>query len=178
MESFKRLLAVAESAENIEAARLGILRCAQQRGLHAEILKVADDLLKNAKLSPEIAAEARLSRAKAYLAQNDAAKAEADLTTLSKDTRTVYGAEAKFLLVQSYFAKNDYDKAEKELMDFIRKGTAHQYWLARAFVLLADVYVRKGDNFQARQYLLNLQKNYKGNDDIAAMIEERLNSLK
>ncbi|MDR0756586.1 MAG: hypothetical protein LBF85_01925, partial [Tannerella sp.] len=68
-------------------------------------------------------------------------------------------------------------KAEKELTDFIHKGTSHQYWLARAFVLLADVYIRKGDDFQARQYLLNLQKNYKGNDEIAGMIEERLDKF-
>ncbi|MDR1601032.1 MAG: tetratricopeptide repeat protein [Tannerella sp.] len=177
MGSFKRLLETAESAENIEAARLGILRCAQQTGLHDEALKAAGDLLKNAKLSPEVAAEARLSRAKAYLAKREADKAAADLATLSKDTRTVYGAEAKFLLAQSYFDKNDYDKAEKELTDFIRKGTSHQYWLARAFVLLSDVYIRKDDDFQARQYLLNLQKNYKGKDDIAGMIEERLDKL-
>jgi TolA-binding protein len=177
MESFKQLLAVAESAQNAEAAKLGILRCARQTGLHAETRKAADELLKNAKLSPEVAAEARLSRAKACLAQHEADKADADLVALSKDTRTVYGAEAKYLLAWTYFDKNEYDKAEKELMDFIRKGTSHQYWLARAFVLLSDVYVRKGDDFQARQYLLNLQKNYKGKDDITGMIEERLDKL-
>jgi TolA-binding protein len=177
MESFNRLLEIAESAENIEAARLGILRCARQTGRHAEVLKAAGELLKNAKLSPEVAAEARLSRARVYLEQHEADKADADLAVLSKDTRTVYGAEAKFLLAQSLFDKNDYDRAEKELTDFIRKGTSHQYWLARAFVLLADVYIRKGDDFQARQYLLNLQKNYKGNDEIAGMIEERLDKF-
>ncbi|MDR1332565.1 MAG: tetratricopeptide repeat protein [Tannerella sp.] len=177
MESFKRLLAVAESPENIDAARLGILRCAQQTGLHAEVLNVAGELLKSARLSPEVEAEARLLRARAYLVQNDHGKAEADLAVLGKDTRTVYGAEAKYLLARSYFDRNDDDRAEKELTDFIRQGTSHQYWLARAFVLLADVYIRKGDDFQARQYLLNLQKNYKGKDDIAGMIEERLDKF-
>ncbi|MDR0757652.1 MAG: tetratricopeptide repeat protein, partial [Tannerella sp.] len=103
MESFSRLLEIAESAENIEAARLGILRCARQTGRHAEVLKAAGELLKNAKLSPEVTAEARLSRAKAYLAQHEADKADADLVALSRDTRTVYGAEAKFLLAQSFF---------------------------------------------------------------------------
>jgi TolA-binding protein len=177
MESFKRLLAIAESPENIDAARLGILRCAQHVGMHAEVLKAAGELLKNTRLSPEVTAEARLLRARACLAQHDAAGAEADLTVLSKDTRTAYGAEAKYLLAQLYFDRNDDEKAEKELTDFIRTGTAHQYWLARAFVLLADVHIRKGDDFQARQYLLNLQKNYKGNDDVTGMIEQRLDKL-
>jgi len=60
-------------------------------------------------------------------------------------------------------------------LDFSAKGTTHQYWLARGFILLSDVYSRKGDEAQARLYLTHLQNNYKGNDDIAGMIEERLN---
>jgi TolA-binding protein len=177
LTSFKRLLEIAESPENIEAARLGVMRCAQHTGKQADLLSAATELLKNVRLSPEIAAEARLLRAKTYLVQSEITKAEVDLITLSKDTRTIYGAEANYLLAQLHFDNKDYDKAEKELTDFIKKGTTHQYWLARAFVLLSDVYIKKGDDFQARQYLLNLQKNYKGKDDIAPMISERLAQL-
>ena len=117
-------------------------------------------------------------RAQSYLGLGEENKARVDLQALSKDTRTVYGAEAKYLLAQSYYDGNELDKAEKELLNFIEKGTTHRYWLARGFVLLSDVYVRKRDKFQARQYLTSLQKNYKGNDDIAGMITERLAKLK
>ena len=138
----------------------------------------ADELLKSSKLRPEVEAEARYLRAQSYLGLGEENKARVDLQALSKDTRTVYGAEAKYLLAQSYYDGNELDKAEKELLNFIEKGTTHRYWLARGFVLLSDVYVRKGDKFQARQYLTSLQKNYKGNDDIAGMITERLAKLK
>ncbi|MDR3268945.1 MAG: tetratricopeptide repeat protein [Tannerella sp.] len=178
MKSFKQLQAVAESVENREAAKLGLLRCAHYTGQQAETLQAASELLKSAKLSPEVEAEARYLRAKAYLALNERAKAETDLAALSKNIRTAYGAEAKYLLAQSYYDRNETDKAEKELTDFIKQGTTHQYWLARGFILLADVYIRKGDDFQARQYLTSLQKNYKGKDEITRMIEERLAKLK
>ena len=177
MNSFKQLQTVAESTENRDAAKLGFMRCAQFTDQHREALQAADELLRNTRLSPEIAAEARSLRAKSYLALNESAGAEADLLELSKDMRTVYGAEAKYILSNLYFTRNELDKAEKELLDFIQKGTSHQYWLARGFVLLADVYIRKGDESQARLYLTSLQQSYRGNDEIAGMIEERLSKL-
>ena len=178
LESFKRLQIVAENPENRQAARLGIMRCALQTGQQKDALLAADELLKEPKLSPELEAEARYVRAKAYIAQKQANKALADLKELSKDTRTVHGAEAKYLLAQLYYDTNDDKNAEKVLMNFIENGTPHQYWLARGFILLADIYIRQGDDFQARQYLTSLQNNYKGDDDIAGMIENRLGKLK
>lgn len=178
MESFKHLQAVAENPENKEAAKLGLMRCAELTGQPQEALLAANDLLKEPKLSPEIMSEARYVRAKAYISLKQENKALADLKEISKDTRTVHGAEAKYLLAQLYYDNKDDKNAETVLMNFIENGTPHQYWLARGFILLADIYIRQGDDFQARQYLTSLQNNYKGDDEIAAMIEDRLGKLK
>ena len=178
MESFKHLQAVAENPENKEAAKLGLMRCAELIGQPQEALLAANDLLKEPKLSPEIMSEARYVRAKAYISLMQENKALADLKEISKDTRTIHGAEAKYLLAQLYYDNKDDKNAETVLMNFIENGTPHQYWLARGFILLADIYIRQGDDFQARQYLTSLQNNYKGDDEIAAMIEDRLGKLK
>lgn len=178
MESFKHLRAVAENPENKEAAKLGLMRCAELTGQPQEALRAANDLLKEPKLSPEIMSEARYVRAKAYISLKQENKALADLKEISKDTRTIHGAEAKYLLAQLYYDNKDDKNAETVLMNFIENGTPHQYWLARGFILLADIYIRQGDDFQARQYLTSLQNNYKGDDEIAAMIEDRLGKLK
>lgn len=178
MESFKHLQAVAENPENKEAAKLGLMRCAELTGQPQEALLAANNLLKEPKLSPEIMSEARYVRAKAYISLKQENKALADLKEISKDTRTIHGAEAKYLLAQLYYDNKDDKNAETVLMNFIENGTPHQYWLARGFILLADIYIRQGDDFQARQYLTSLQNNYKGDDEIAAMIEDRLGKLK
>ena len=178
MESFKHLQAVAENPENKEAAKLGLMRCAELTGQPQEALLAANDLLKEPKLSPEIMSEARYVRAKAYISLKQENKALADLKEISKDTRTIHGAEAKYLLAQLYYDNKDDKNAETVLMNFIENGTPPQYWLARGFILLADIYIRQGDDFQARQYLTSLQNNYKGDDEIAAMIEDRLGKLK
>ena len=66
------------------------------------------------------------------------------------------------------------DKAEQEVLNYIEVSTPHTYWLARSFVLLADVYMKLGRNLDAKQYLLSLKQNYQADDDIAGMIESRL----
>ena len=63
------------------------------------------------------------------------------------------------------------------MLNYIEVSTPHTYWLARSFVLLADVYMKLGRNLDAKQYLLSLKQNYQADDDIAGMIESRLNKL-
>ena len=63
------------------------------------------------------------------------------------------------------------------MFDFANKGTSHQYWLARSFIVLADIYEASGEYFQAKQYLQSITENYKGTDDIQGRVEERLSSL-
>ena len=94
-----------------------------------------------------------------------------------KDTRNSYGAEAKYRVAQALYDAKEYAAAEKELLNYIEQSTPHAYWLARSFVLLSDVYVAMGKDLDARQYLLSLQQNYQGNDDIESMIEDRLKKL-
>jgi TolA-binding protein len=178
LKTFGELALTAESRENIEAAKLGIMRCARHTGRDKETIDAANELLKETKLSPEIQAEARYFRAKANIRSGDSNKAVDDLTALSKDTRTEYGAEAKYMLAQLYFDRKDFSRAEKVLTEFIESGTPHQYWLARGFILMSDIYSEKGDKFQARQYLTSLQRNYKGSEEIDRMIEDRLKKLK
>ncbi|MDR1813937.1 MAG: tetratricopeptide repeat protein [Tannerella sp.] len=179
LQSFKDLRLVAETRENRLAALLGIMRCGQFTGNETESLEASGDLLKEPNLSPEIEMEARYLRAKYYLKLGQSDKALGDLTALSKDTRTEYGAEAKYRLAQYYYDKKDVTRAEKEMLNFIENGTNHQYWLARGFILLADIYIDKGDDFQARQYLTSLKRNYGGkSEDVDRMIEQRLEKIK
>ena len=174
---YKILEGKATTADNRLIARLGAMRSAQQIKNYAEIVAAADNLLADAKLSPELVNEARFARAMAHLQNGQAAQAVADLKLLAKDPRTVYGAEASYRLAQYYFDSGDSKNAEQQINEMIETGTPHQYWLARGFVLLADVNIARKDNFQAKQYLLSLKNNYNAKDDIADMIEVRLEQI-
>lgn len=155
-----------------------LVRCAYALSRHDKVVDEVSSLLNDSRLAPTAAIEMRYYRAKSLLAQNKAERAEEDLAVLAKDTRTTFGAEGKYLLAQYYYNSNQLTKAEKEVLDYINVSTPHSYWLARSFVLLADVYMKGGRDMEAKQYLLSLQQNYSANDDIQTLINERLAKLK
>jgi TolA-binding protein len=177
LQYFKQLQMVAQSTEKRNVARLGVLRCSYFLNDHQTTVNIAGEIIADAKSDAAVKAEARYNRAKAYIAQNQTSMATADLKMLATDTRTENGAESKFLLANLYFEQNNLKDAETEIMDFAKKNTPHQFWLARSFVLLADIYIKQNNDFQAKQYLLSLQKNYTTADEIQGMITERLNGI-
>ena len=177
LQYFKQLQSLAQTAENRNIARLGVLRCSYFLNDHQTTISVANEIFADPRSTDELKSEARYNRAKAYLAVNQQNQAIADLKLLAEDTRLLVGAEAKYLLAEMYYLQQKTDEAEKEVLDFAKKNTPHQYWLARGFILLSDIYIGRGNDFQAKQYLLSLQRNYKTQDEIQGMINERLSAI-
>ena len=174
---YKLLIAKSSNEERRLAARTGIMRASYILKAYDEVIRYSSELMAGNSTSPELKREATYKKAKAEIATNKKEDAMKDLAALSGDTRTKEGAEAKYLLAQMLFDQNRHDECEKEIMEYIEMSTPHAYWLARSFVLLADLYEVQGKTMEAKQYLLSLQNNYSGDDDIADMISTRLERL-
>ena len=177
LDIYKRLKDLAETPEQRRQAETGALRSAVMQNNHEEVVHAATAILSDAKVMPELANEAYYYRAKSLTEVGEKALALKDWKTLSADPRNVYGAEAKYRLAQELYDAGAYDKVESEVFEFVDAGTPHTYWLARSFVLIADTYMKLNRDLEARQYLLSLKENYQAEDDIAGMIQERLESL-
>ena len=54
------------------------------------------------------------------------------------------------------------DDAEKLIFELINKLPSYEHWIARSFLLLSDIYVAKGNIFQAKHTLRSLIDNYSG----------------
>ena len=174
---YKQLVDRAASQEERLQAETGALRSAWLSGDATETITAASSMLAQNKLMPELENEARYYRAKSLVNTGKTTEAMEDWKALSKDTRNVYGAEAKYLVAQYLFDQGKTQEAEAEVLKYIEVSTPHAYWLARSFVLLSDVYVKLGRQVDAKQYLLSLKQNYQAEDDIAEMIESRLEKL-
>ena len=177
IETYGNLIEITGNPTTKLHAQVHRLRSAWTITDYELIVNESAQVLTNSKLAPETATELRYYRAKAYLNQGKHESAIEDLRILAKDTRNVYGAEAKYQLAQIYYNIKQYEHAEKEVLDYINVSTPHSYWLARSFVLLADVYMKNEKYIEAKQYLISLKQSYQAKDNIASMIEERLQTL-
>ena len=171
---FERFQTAASTQKNTAIARLGVLRCAYFLGDHDRTISISSEMLEEGTTDAATLEEARYNRAKAYYQKGQYDKAVADFRLLAKEVRTAQGAESEYLICEAMFRQGKYAETEEEVMQFANMNTTQQYWLAKAFILLSDVYEHQGDDFQAEQYLLSLQANYTVQDDIQTMINERL----
>lgn len=174
---FRQLIPIAPSRDNLNMARLGVLRCQYNLNDTEATIAIATDILEDEPVSESMRLEALYDRAKAYMAKKQYGQAIVDWTPLAEEVRTAQGAEAKYQLANCAYQLGAYDNAEQEIMSFAEMNTQHQYWLAKSLILLADINQEKGDTFQARQYLLTLLNNYRANDDILTIVHQRLQAL-
>ncbi len=177
LQYFKKLDEVAQTTENKDIAETGILRSAYLSKNDKETLKITAKIITNKNKNNEIQNEALLYRANILLRQNNPSQALKDLREIKIDTRTTIGAEAKYLISKAYDNLKMPKKAEQEIMSYAEIGTPHAYWLAKSFILLSDIYIKQNNDFQAKQYLLSLQKNYPQQDEIQNLITKRLNEI-
>lgn len=157
---FERYARIAGTENNLLEARTGIMRCQFQLQSYQASLDAANQVLASGKVSDVVKREASFVQAISYYNTGSHDKAFPILSKLSAETNSVEGAQSKYLVCDILFEKNKLKEAEKEIMDFIDKNSPHQYWLAKSFILLADIYQKNGDEFQAKHTLKSILENY------------------
>ncbi|HAZ02609.1 MAG: hypothetical protein A2W95_08830 [Bacteroidetes bacterium GWA2_40_14] len=157
---FNKLENMAEVKPNLLIARKGQMNAAFQTQSYAQAIDAARSVLITDKVSEEEIRLARLILGKSYLAQNLSDAAITQFRILGLDVRNIEGAEGKFRVIEILYNQNNLDEAEKNIDEYISMGTPHQYWLAKAFILLSDIYLQKNDGFQAKANLQSVIDNY------------------
>ena len=116
--------------------------------------------------------------AKANYSLNNFDDALRDFRKVATEVTSIEGAESKYRVAELLNKKEKTAEAEKVITEFIDQKTPHQYWMARVFLLLADISIKKGDSLQARATLQSLKDYYKvDNDGVLDEVKAKLNSL-
>ncbi len=179
LQSYKELADRATSDDNRTLAQLGAMRVAKQMGNWNEVRLITTTLLDRGGLTANEEKEVTLDRGMASAQMGNTKEAEAAFRTLAKDPSSEYGAQASYELSRMLYEMNDSKSAERVINELIDAGTPHNYWLAKSFITLADIYHKQGNVSQARDYLQSVKSNYPGKEkDIFSEIESRLNKWK
>ena len=117
-------------------------------------------------------------RAKANYSLNNFEDALKDFRKVATEVSSMEGAESKFRVAELLYKKDLTAESERIISEFIDQKTPHQYWMARVFLLLADISIKKGDSLQARATLQSLKDYYSvDNDGILDEVKAKLSSF-
>jgi len=177
-DTYDKLENQAEVKTNLLTARLGKLRSASGLNRNEDVIVASNKVLLTEKLPLEIERETRFKLAIALKQSDKPKEAFDEFAKVASNLKTKEGAEAKYQLAEIQYSLGNLDKAESEVFSFSEKNTPHSYWLAKSFILLSDIYSKKGDIFQAKATLQSVMDGYSVPDDgIIDLATEKLNTL-
>lgn len=172
LRTWQALDAKASSAYMRTLARMGIGRCAVEA---QEWQTAIDALSATSALSDADKREAAYLLGAAYDGLGDTTKAREQWEAYETNPADANSMRSAFSLAESYYKAGDYTKAEELARAVANAATLHIYWMARGFILLADIYAAQGNEYKAQQYLNSLKSNYPGTEeDIFLMIDQRI----
>jgi TolA-binding protein len=175
---YEKLEAVAGNDANKLISLKGQLRSAYQAGDAQKTIVAAGKINNSVNIPEELIREANFMSAKANYSLNNFEEALSGFRKVATEVTSIEGAESKYRVAELLYKKEMTDESEKVITAFIDQNTPHQYWMARMFLLLADISIKKGDTLQARATLQSLKEYYTtDNDGILDEVKAKLDSL-
>lgn len=165
---FKSLEEKAENVENVNTARMGLMRSFYRNNQFSEAISAAQKVIETQKNNQDHINEANSVIGISAFMIEDYSLANT-VFNKQKLLKSEYGAEAFYYLAQINFNQAKYTDSEKLIFELINKLPSYEFWIAKSFILLSDIYVATGNIFQAKHTLKSLIDNYEGKDlvDIA-----------
>ena len=176
--AFRRLY---DAVEDIDARRNAAKRYVEATLLDKEdalTLSMAEDVESLEHIEQSVVRKARFAKAGVCSKQGRDAEALDIYTALSQNKSDAVGAHSAYNIIRHHFDKGDHQSAERLVYEFSDSKTTHSYYLGRAFIILGDIYVAKGDTFQARATYQSIIDGYTPADDgVVDEAKERIAKL-
>ena len=110
-------------------------------------------ILEKANVSTNSQNLANLYLAKASYAKGDNQEAMDLFLQTINSAKDVNGAEAQYLLAELFYKEKQHEQSISTLMDLSKDFSSYEYWLTKAFILIAQNYIEMGETFQAKATL-------------------------
>jgi tetratricopeptide (TPR) repeat protein len=178
LDMYEKLEKVSSNDANTLIALKGELQSAYQAGDAQKTIAAAGKINGSANIPEELSRAASYMSGKANYSLNNFDDALKDFRKVATEVTSIEGAESKYRVAELLYKKDKTAEAEKVITEFIDQKSPHQFWMAKVFLLLADISIKKGDSLQARATLQSLKDYYTiGNDGILDEVKAKLSSL-
>jgi len=174
---YERLSESAEDKLMILEANDGVMKSAWKTQNIPIVKEAARKLLMTEKIGEDQIVYAHYLLGTIAMNEKNYSEAKREYTIITKLSKGEMGAESQFNLALISYRQNNLDEAEEIVYQLPEKYSSSDYWIAKAFILLADIYVGRDNIFQAEQTLNSVIENYKG-DDLRSIAQGKLNRLK
>ena len=173
LDLYSQLVEVAESDNIRLSGRVGYLRSWVHLAQRDSIVSAARQLLSEPKITDELRDEARISMARSYYeTPTTYTQADSLYALLASSTNGDYSGEASYRQAEMRYLQADYDGSER-VIESITAAPVSDYWLAKSFILWADIFHARGNNLQAKQTLQSIIDNYDGDDLVQLALQKR-----
>jgi tetratricopeptide (TPR) repeat protein len=164
LKYFNLLGEVSSSNENQLLGMNGRMRCAYELKNYEEVLTAVNTLLELPSLDPDLKADAQYIGGKSAYELNNYPTAKKLFGDLTVNNSNDAAAESAYLIAYIELKQNNIETCEKQIANILSSNYSSEYWLASTFILYGDLYMRKGNYFQARHTYQSIVDNYEGID--------------
>ncbi|MDA3906924.1 MAG: tetratricopeptide repeat protein [Bacteroidales bacterium] len=171
--AYTKLYKIASSDKNREFALEGQLESYHQLKKHDSTMIVAQQILRSPDADEQSYKRAHLYLAKAAFETNQIATAQHEYKIVEGLLGGRASAEAKYHLALIQYQLSDYKLAEKMIFELINDYGSYDYWIGKGFILLADIYVKYGNTFQAKHTLQSIIDNQTDKELINTAIQKK-----
>ena len=163
-EHYERLSRITEEPLKRLEALEGSMKSNFFMGNYDKALEMGESLRQSRDLTEEQVNQINHIMGKCYFEKGNYTAAIEKLDKSARNDKSVYGAESAYYSAVASIKLKKYDEAENKVFNISDHFSAYNYWVAKSFIALADVYVAKENFFQAKETLRSVIDNYKGED--------------
>ncbi len=176
----RNLYDVAKSAQDRHVAMSRYADATMMTGDEVALSKMSDDVLSLgiSSVGGDAFYKAKYVRATSLRVRGERKEALDIYKELAKSD-TEHSSEAQYYVIEDKFRNGDRESATDMIFTFAEQNNVDPYWLAKGFILLGDIYVADGDNFQARATYQSIVDGYsEQSDGVIDEAKQKISELK
>ena len=163
-QHYERLSRITEEPLKRLEALEGSMKSNFFMGNYDKAIEMGESLRQSRDLTDEQVNQINHIMGKSYFEKGNYNAAIEKLDKSARNDKSVYGAESAYYSAVASIKLKQYDEAENKVFNIADNFSKYDYWVAKSFIALADVYVAKENYFQAKETLRSVIDNYKGSD--------------